>query len=132
MNIQRVGVAGCGLMGRGIAEVAAKAGFDVVVSEVDEGAHEADLGLGAVPPRGGLGAEPGLAAAAEADQIGGDHVVPGLDQVRGDGGPGPLVVEETVQHQQGAVRGQVAVVDAGHLDGQAFVAADHDPGRARE
>ena len=41
MNIQRVGVAGCGLMGSGIAEVAAKAGFDVVVSEVDEGALEA-------------------------------------------------------------------------------------------
>ena len=41
MNVQRVGVAGCGLMGSGIAEVAAKAGFDVVVSEVDEGALEA-------------------------------------------------------------------------------------------
>ncbi len=41
MNIQRVGVAGCGLMGSGIAEVAAKAGFDVVVSEVDEGALDA-------------------------------------------------------------------------------------------
>lgn len=40
MNIQRVGVAGCGLMGSGIAEVAARAGFDVVVSEVDEGALE--------------------------------------------------------------------------------------------
>ena len=41
MNIQRVGVAGCGLMGSGIAEVAAKAGFDVVVSEVDENVLEA-------------------------------------------------------------------------------------------
>lgn len=40
MNIQRVGVAGCGLMGSGIAEVAARAGFDVLVSEVDEGALE--------------------------------------------------------------------------------------------
>jgi len=38
VNIQRVGVAGCGLMGSGIAEVAARAGFDVLVSEVDEGA----------------------------------------------------------------------------------------------
>ena len=44
MNIQRVGVAGCGLMGSGIAEVAARAGFDVVVSEVDEGALEAGQG----------------------------------------------------------------------------------------
>ena len=40
MNVQRVGVAGCGLMGSGIAEVAARAGFDVLVSEVDEGALE--------------------------------------------------------------------------------------------
>lgn len=40
MNIKRVGVAGCGLMGSGIAEVAATAGFDVLVSEVDEGALE--------------------------------------------------------------------------------------------
>ena len=40
MNIQRVGVAGCGLMGSGIAEVAARAGFDVLVSEVDQGALE--------------------------------------------------------------------------------------------
>ncbi len=41
MEIRRVGVAGCGLMGSGIAEVAAKAGFDVVVREIDEGALEA-------------------------------------------------------------------------------------------
>ncbi len=38
MTIRKVGVAGCGLMGSGIAEVAAKAGFDVTVREVDEGA----------------------------------------------------------------------------------------------
>ena len=36
MSIQKVGVVGCGLMGSGIAEVAAKAGFDVLVREVDE------------------------------------------------------------------------------------------------
>ena len=41
MTIERVGVAGCGLMGSGIAEVAAKAGFDVVVREVDDEAVEA-------------------------------------------------------------------------------------------
>lgn len=44
MNIQRVGVAGCGLMGSGIAEVAARAGFDVVVSEVDDDALEGGRG----------------------------------------------------------------------------------------
>ncbi len=36
MGIEKVGVAGCGLMGSGIAEIAAKAGCDVVVREVDD------------------------------------------------------------------------------------------------
>jgi len=38
LEIEKVGVAGCGLMGSGIVEVSAKAGCDVVVVEVDEGA----------------------------------------------------------------------------------------------
>ena len=38
MPIQKVGVVGCGLMGSGIAEVAAKGGFDVLVREVDAAA----------------------------------------------------------------------------------------------
>lgn len=41
MKIEKVGVVGCGLMGSGIAEVAAKGGFDVVVREVNEEALEA-------------------------------------------------------------------------------------------
>jgi len=36
MNIQKVGVLGCGLMGSGIAQVSAMAGFDVTVLEVDQ------------------------------------------------------------------------------------------------
>jgi 3-hydroxybutyryl-CoA dehydrogenase len=36
LDIQRVGVVGCGLMGSGIAEVCARAGLDVVVNEVNE------------------------------------------------------------------------------------------------
>ena len=36
MSIEKIGVVGCGLMGSGIAEVAARAGFDVVVREVAE------------------------------------------------------------------------------------------------
>jgi 3-hydroxybutyryl-CoA dehydrogenase len=35
MQIQRVGVLGCGLMGHGIAQVTAQAGCDVVVREID-------------------------------------------------------------------------------------------------
>ena len=38
MEIEQVGVAGCGLMGSGIVEVSAKAGCDVVVREIDEDA----------------------------------------------------------------------------------------------
>ncbi|HEX8682474.1 MAG TPA: 3-hydroxybutyryl-CoA dehydrogenase [Ardenticatenaceae bacterium] len=36
MDIRRVGVVGCGLMGSGIAEQAARSGFDVVVREINE------------------------------------------------------------------------------------------------
>ena len=36
MNIKKVGVLGCGLMGSGIAQVSAMAGFDVTVLEVDQ------------------------------------------------------------------------------------------------
>ena len=36
MNIRKVGVLGCGLMGSGIAQVAATAGFDVHVLEVEQ------------------------------------------------------------------------------------------------
>jgi 3-hydroxybutyryl-CoA dehydrogenase len=36
MEIERVGVVGCGLMGSGIAEVCGRAGLDVVVREINE------------------------------------------------------------------------------------------------
>lgn len=36
LNISKVGVVGCGLMGSGIAEIAAKSGFDVRVREVND------------------------------------------------------------------------------------------------
>lgn len=41
MKIETVGVAGCGLMGSGIAEVSARAGCRVVVREVDDAALDA-------------------------------------------------------------------------------------------
>ena len=43
MEINKVGVVGCGLMGSGIAEVSAKAGMQVVVREVDAKALEAGI-----------------------------------------------------------------------------------------
>ena len=40
MAIQKVGVLGCGLMGSGIAQVSAQAGFPTVVREVSQNALE--------------------------------------------------------------------------------------------
>ena len=44
VEIEKIGVVGCGLMGSGIAEVAAKANFDVVVREVTNELIEAGRG----------------------------------------------------------------------------------------
>ena len=46
MRIEKVGVVGCGLMGHGIAQVAAQAGFDVVVLESKQ--EFLDSGLGRI------------------------------------------------------------------------------------
>ena len=43
MPIEKVGIAGCGLMGAGIAQVAAQNGFSTVVREVDRGLVERGL-----------------------------------------------------------------------------------------
>ena len=63
-EIRRVGVLGAGLMGSGIAEVCAKAGFDVVVREVDEtalaaGRRRIENSLSKAIERGKLGAATG-------------------------------------------------------------------------
>ncbi|MDF1837299.1 MAG: 3-hydroxyacyl-CoA dehydrogenase NAD-binding domain-containing protein [Planctomycetota bacterium] len=44
MEIKKVGVIGCGLMGHGIVQIAAQGGFDVVAFEADAGALEKGLG----------------------------------------------------------------------------------------
>jgi enoyl-CoA hydratase/3-hydroxyacyl-CoA dehydrogenase len=44
MNIKKVGVVGCGLMGAGIAQVAAQAGYDTIVRELNEELLEKGLG----------------------------------------------------------------------------------------
>ena len=41
MDIERIGVVGCGLMGSGIAEVCAREGIDVVVVDADDAAVKA-------------------------------------------------------------------------------------------
>jgi 3-hydroxybutyryl-CoA dehydrogenase len=46
MEIKKVGVVGCGLMGHGIAQVSAQSGYDVVVREVSQ--EKLDTGLGKI------------------------------------------------------------------------------------
>jgi 3-hydroxybutyryl-CoA dehydrogenase len=66
MTIRKVGVLGCGLMGSGIAEISARAGFETVVREVEQGFL--DKGLERV--RGSLGraVDKGKLAAATRDE----------------------------------------------------------------
>src|SRR5215470_18962902 len=44
MDIRTVGVLGCGLMGAGIAQVAAAAGYKTIVREVNDSALQAGIG----------------------------------------------------------------------------------------
>jgi 3-hydroxybutyryl-CoA dehydrogenase len=44
MEIRKIGVVGCGLMGSGIVEVCAKAGYEVVVREVNDALLQSGLG----------------------------------------------------------------------------------------
>jgi 3-hydroxybutyryl-CoA dehydrogenase len=69
MAIQKVGVVGCGLMGSGIAQVAAQAGFVTVVSEVS--AEVVDKGLKGIEKNLARLVEKGTLTAAQRDEIGG-------------------------------------------------------------
>jgi 3-hydroxybutyryl-CoA dehydrogenase len=66
-QISKVGVVGCGLMGHGIAQVAAQAGYDVVVREVDQAAL--DKGIGRIDKQLARAVEKGKAEQADADAI---------------------------------------------------------------
>lgn len=66
MKIQRVGVMGAGLMGSGIAEVAARAGYTTIVREVSD--ELVRKGLARIDGSLGRAVEKGKLAAAERDQ----------------------------------------------------------------
>ena len=66
-EIKKVGVVGCGLMGHGIAQVAAQAGLDVVVREVDQAVL--DKGLGKIEKQLARAVEKGKAEQADADAV---------------------------------------------------------------
>jgi 3-hydroxybutyryl-CoA dehydrogenase len=71
MDIERVGVVGCGLMGSGIAEVCARGGADVVVREPDEGLLAA----------GRARIEQSLSRAVRAGKLAGDEVDAALARI---------------------------------------------------
>jgi 3-hydroxybutyryl-CoA dehydrogenase len=67
MAIERVGVLGCGLMGHGIAQICAEAGWDVVVREVDQG--RLDSGLGKIEKQLARAVEKGRREQGDADSV---------------------------------------------------------------
>ena len=67
MEIAKVGVLGCGLMGHGIAQICAQAGWDVVVREVDQ--EKLDKGIGKIEKQLGRAVEKGKLEQADADAI---------------------------------------------------------------
>src|SRR5947199_1894360 len=66
-DIKKVGVIGCGLMGHGIAQVSATAGYDVVVREVSE--ELAQKGLGKIEKQLARAVEKGKSSQEDADAI---------------------------------------------------------------
>ena len=67
MEIKKVGVLGCGLMGHGIAQVAAQAGYEVVVREVSQ--EKLDMGVGRIEKQLARAVEKGKAEQADADAV---------------------------------------------------------------
>jgi 3-hydroxybutyryl-CoA dehydrogenase len=66
-QIERVGVLGCGLMGHGIAQVAAQSGYEVVVREVDDETLRA--GIAKIEKQLARAVEKGRAQQDEADAV---------------------------------------------------------------
>jgi 3-hydroxybutyryl-CoA dehydrogenase len=66
-EIKKVGILGCGLMGHGITQVSAQAGYDVVVREVDDAALE--KGLGKIRKQLARAVEKGKSTQEDADAV---------------------------------------------------------------
>jgi len=67
MQISRVGVLGAGLMGHGIAQVAAQSGYDVVVREIDE--RTLAKGVGKIEQQLARAVEKGRLERSAADEV---------------------------------------------------------------
>src|ERR671917_2565945 len=66
-EIKRVGVVGAGLMGHGIAQVSAQAGYDVVLREVDD--EKLQKGIGKIEKQLGRAVEKGKMEQSAADEV---------------------------------------------------------------
>ena len=67
MEIKKVGVVGCGLMGHGIAQVSAQSGYEVVVREVSQ--EKLDSGLGKIKKQLARAVEKGRMEQSAADEV---------------------------------------------------------------
>lgn len=67
MEIKKVGVVGCGLMGHGITQVSAQAGYDVIVAEADQ--EKLDAGIGKITRQLARAVEKGRMEQADADAV---------------------------------------------------------------
>jgi len=95
MDIERVGVAGGGLMGHGIAQVAAQAGYQVVLREVDQ--KRLDAALGKIEKQLARAVEKGKMEQSAADEVRG-RITPTLDY--GDFADRQLVIEAITEDLQ--------------------------------
>jgi 3-hydroxybutyryl-CoA dehydrogenase len=76
MEISKVGVVGCGLMGHGITQICAQAGWEVVVREVSQ--EKLDGGIGRIEKQLARAVEKGKASQEDADATRG-RIEPTLD-----------------------------------------------------
>jgi 3-hydroxybutyryl-CoA dehydrogenase len=67
MAIKKVGVVGCGLMGHGITQISAQAGYDVVVRELNQ--EKLDSGLGRISKQLARAVEKGKMEQSHADEV---------------------------------------------------------------
>jgi 3-hydroxybutyryl-CoA dehydrogenase len=103
-EISNVGVVGCGLMGHGITQVAAQAGYDVVVREVDQA--KLDGGIGKIEKQLARAVEKGRMEQSDAEAVRG-RITPTLDY--GDLAGSDLVIEAMTESLPGKLEMWAAV-----------------------
>jgi 3-hydroxybutyryl-CoA dehydrogenase len=88
VEIAKVGVVGCGLMGHGIAQICSEAGWEVVVREIDQ--SKLDGGIAKIEKQLGRAVEKGKVERADADSVR-ERITPTLEY--SDLGDCDLVIE---------------------------------------